>query len=148
MYNHTTSEAMCPPWEGFSGLSGGAWRKIEYFPLRTKSCLSVASSFRLGKYVDFLAPERSRQSFFLLSFSFWWQKEKVNACLIVEYFNYQNLSFTNNFFPMAERKSNFLYNPIYLLNMQRSKTNPFFRKEESWRTETEIFTHGVVLIAI
>ena len=24
VYIHTTSEAMCPPWEGFSGLSGGA----------------------------------------------------------------------------------------------------------------------------
>ena len=70
VYIHTTSEAMCPPGEGFSGLSGGALRKIEYFPLRTKSCLSEASSFRLGKYVDFLVPERSRQSFFLLSFSF------------------------------------------------------------------------------
>ena len=80
VYIHTTSEAMCPPKEGYSGLSGGALRKIEYFPLRTKSCLSVASSFRLGKYDDFLAPERSRQSFFLLSFSFWWQKEKVNPC--------------------------------------------------------------------
>ena len=70
VYIHTTSEAMCPPWRATSGLSGGALRKIEYFPLRTKSCLSEASSFRLGKYVDFLAPERSRQSFFLLSFSF------------------------------------------------------------------------------
>ena len=35
--------------EASSGLRGEAWRKIEYFPWRTKSCLSVASSFRLGK---------------------------------------------------------------------------------------------------
>ena len=45
VYIHTTSEAMCPPEEGFSGLSGGALRKIEYFPLRTKSCLSVSEFF-------------------------------------------------------------------------------------------------------
>ena len=108
---------MCPPGEGFSGLSGGALRKIEYFPLRTKSCLSVASSFRLGKYVDFLAPERSRRFSFCFFF-FVRTKEKEKPAARAENFNYQNLSFTNIFFPMAERKSNFLYNPIFILNLQ------------------------------
>ena len=34
---------------GVPAFSGEAWRKMEVFPWRTKSCLSEASSFRLGK---------------------------------------------------------------------------------------------------
>ena len=48
-----------PSKEGYSGLRGRALRKIEYFPLRTKSCLSKASSFRLGRVVEDLSEKNA-----------------------------------------------------------------------------------------
>ena len=65
--------------EAFSGLRVGALRKIEYFPLRTKSCLSVASSFRLGKYDDFLAPERQPAVFLFVIFFFLMAERKSKS---------------------------------------------------------------------
>ena len=64
-----------------SGLSGGAWRKIEYFPLRTKSCLSEASSFRLGKCDYFLALERQPAVFLFVIF-FFLMAERKSKCLL------------------------------------------------------------------
>ena len=42
-----------PPTSQGPAFSGGAWRKMEIFPWRTKSCLSEASSFRLGNGGNF-----------------------------------------------------------------------------------------------
>ena len=74
-----TSEAICPPRRATSGLSGGALRKIEYFPLRTKSCLSEASSFRLGKCDDFLALERQPAVFLFVIFFFLMAERKSKS---------------------------------------------------------------------
>ena len=68
--NEFTSEAMCPPWEGYSGLRGEAWRNFCIFSLRTKSCLSVSGFFLFRKNVKILASERQPALFLFVSFSF------------------------------------------------------------------------------
>ena len=82
------------------------------------SCLSEASSFRLGKCDDFLALERQPAVFLFVIF-FFLMAERKSKCLLnrrilekekplrleQKNFNYQNLSFTYLFFLMAERKS-------------------------------------------
>ena len=140
------------PYSSFaSGLSGGAWRNFCIFPLRRKSCLSVSEFFFFRKNVKILALERQPALFLFVSFSFVRTKGKRKTIAqsqkssITKIFLLQTFSF---WWQKEKVISNILHNPIFLLNLQRSKTNPFFRKEESWWTETEIFTHGDVLIAI
>ena len=97
-----------------SGLRGRALRKIEYFPLRTKSCLSVASSFRLGKCDDFLALERQPALFLFVSFSFVRTKGKRKTLQLEQKnFNYQNLSFTYLFFLSQKEKVNPCQNVLW-----------------------------------
>ncbi|MBR5193238.1 MAG: hypothetical protein IKW37_02315 [Bacteroidaceae bacterium] len=78
--------------------------------------MSEASSFRLGKYDDFLAPERSRRFFFLFLFLLCGQKEKEKSLLKRRKLQLPKSFFYKLFISKAERKSK----PLLL------KPNQFF----------------------
>ena len=60
-------------------FSGEAWRKMEIFPWRTKSCLSDSEFFSFRKNLHFLALEREPANFLFVSFFFCSGKRKMKG---------------------------------------------------------------------
>ena len=72
-----TSEAMWQPHKRLPpAFSVEAWRKIEYFPWRTKSCLSVSEFFSFRKIVWFFSFVTGAGAFLFVSFSLCGQRKK------------------------------------------------------------------------
>ena len=117
-----TSEAMCQPLKEASPRP--PWRSVKKnraFPVKNEKLFERSEFFSFREMPDFLASERQpavffrtspQQLVFLLSFSFWWQKEKVNPPAKPQKApkNIDSLSFTNYFFD-TQRKSPLLTVP-------------------------------------